>query len=82
MNPFRGWRYYFTTPSLLSGSKSNAVDEDENRDVDADVALKRKQFEEVAVTGEHMLGWARLQPWVSRVLSISISCEYLWGLSC
>lgn len=59
VNPSRGWRYYFTTP-VLSGST-----EGENEDADPDAALKRKQFEEVAVSGQHMLGWASLQPWVS-----------------
>lgn len=57
VNPSRGWRYYFTTP-VLSGST-------EGEDEDADAALRRKQFEEVAVSGQHMLGWASLQPWVS-----------------
>ena len=59
VNPSRGWQYYFTTP-VLSG-----LTEGEDGDEHADAALKRKQFEEVAVSGQHMLGWASLQPWVS-----------------
>ena len=55
MNPFRGWRYYFTAPGLLSGAKEE----------DEEAELKRRQFEDVAVTGEHMLDWASVQPWVS-----------------
>ncbi|KAL4780444.1 hypothetical protein BJX76DRAFT_338075, partial [Aspergillus varians] len=47
VNPFRGWDYYFSTPGLLSG-ETNTVDED------AGVLLKKKQFEDVAVSGEEM----------------------------
>lgn len=65
MNPFRGWRYYFTTPGLLSGSKENKVEDEE-------LGLKRRQFKDVAVTGEHMLGWASVQPWVSYPLSLQL----------
>ncbi|KKK17726.1 hypothetical protein ARAM_005982 [Aspergillus rambellii] len=56
VNPFRGWQYYFSAPGLLSGETK--VDGEE----DAGLLLKRKQFEEVAVTGEEMMGWARV-PW-------------------
>lgn len=58
MNPFRGWQYYFTAPGLLSGSK-------ESEDEDEEGKSRRRQFEDVAVTGEHMLNWASVQPWVS-----------------
>ncbi|OJJ86178.1 DUF2011 domain-containing protein [Aspergillus glaucus CBS 516.65] len=58
VNPFRGWQYYFTNPGLLSGSKENG-----DGDEDDEVELKRRQFEDVAVTGEHMLDWASVQPW-------------------
>ncbi|KAL4908746.1 hypothetical protein BDW74DRAFT_173975 [Aspergillus multicolor] len=48
---FRGWSYYFSTPGLLSGKG----DEGEE---DAGVAQKRKQFEDVAVSGEDMVKMA------------------------
>jgi hypothetical protein len=53
VNPFRGWEYYFSAPKLLSGSKED----------DPQVALRRKQFEEVAVSGQQMGEWAKV-PWV------------------
>ncbi|KAE8376251.1 hypothetical protein BDV26DRAFT_282804 [Aspergillus bertholletiae] len=52
VKPFRGWEYYFSTPGMLSGSKED----------DPKLALKRKQFEEVAVSGEQMGEWAKV-PW-------------------
>ncbi|KAE8389244.1 hypothetical protein BDV23DRAFT_100186 [Aspergillus alliaceus] len=52
VNPFRGWDYYFSAPGLLSGSKED----------DPKVALRRKQFEEVAVSGQQMGEWAKV-PW-------------------
>ncbi|KAL5358481.1 hypothetical protein BJX96DRAFT_173478 [Aspergillus floccosus] len=55
VTPFRGWEYYVTTPALLSGAGAR----DELTDA---AALKRKQFEDVAVTGEQMMGWAQV-PW-------------------
>ncbi|GAB1215832.1 hypothetical protein ATERTT37_005029 [Aspergillus terreus] len=55
VTPSRGWEYYFTTPALLSGT--SVGDE-----LAAATALKRKQFEDVAVTGEQMMGWAQV-PW-------------------
>ena len=58
VNPFRGWGYYFTAPALLSGT----ITGDETEDVN--VARRRKQFEEVAVSGQNVLGWADV-PWVS-----------------
>lgn len=58
VNPFRGWSYYFTAPALHSGSSTG------NENEDADVALRRKLFEEVAVSGQNVLDWADV-PWVS-----------------
>ncbi|KAB8219411.1 hypothetical protein BDV33DRAFT_109558 [Aspergillus novoparasiticus] len=52
VKPFRGWEYYFSAPALLSGSKED----------DPKLALRRKQFEEVAVSGEQMGEWAKV-PW-------------------
>ncbi|KAE8132596.1 hypothetical protein BDV38DRAFT_207625 [Aspergillus pseudotamarii] len=52
VKPFRGWEYYFSTPGLLSGSKED----------DPKRALRRKQFEEAAVSGEQMGEWAKV-PW-------------------
>lgn len=56
LNPFRGWQYYFTTPELLSdsGAKQDPASASTNR---------RKQFEEVAVTGQQMLRWSEVS-WV------------------
>lgn len=71
VNPFRGWGYYFTRPELLSGSRSQGI---AGEDEGMDAALKRKQFEELAVSGQHILGWA-LQPWVSFIPFHSISCR-------
>ncbi|KAH8427920.1 DUF2011 domain-containing protein [Aspergillus melleus] len=50
VNPFRGWGYYFSTPTL-SGVK---VDEDPQLEV------RKKQFADVAVSGDDMLAWARV----------------------
>lgn len=58
VSPFRGWGYYFTAPALLSGSSTG------NENEDADLALRRKLFEEVAVSGQNVLDWADV-PWVS-----------------
>ncbi|KAL4983778.1 hypothetical protein BDW68DRAFT_181302 [Aspergillus falconensis] len=55
VNPFRGWSYYFSTPRLLAGTGAE-------RDEDEGVALKRKQFEDVAVSGEDMVKLAGV-PW-------------------
>jgi hypothetical protein len=57
VKPFRGWNYYFSTPELLTGTGTK-VDED------VGVALKRKQFEDVAVSGEDMVKLSGV-PWVS-----------------
>lgn len=54
---FRGWQYYFSTPSLF--------ELDENEVVKETIAEQRRQFEDMAVTGEHITTWAKAQPWVS-----------------
>lgn len=54
---FRGWQYYFSTPSLLGL--------EENESVKETIAEQRRQFEDMAVTGEHITSWAKAQPWVS-----------------
>lgn len=56
VRPFRGWEYYFSTPALYSGSKS--------AEAEAIAALRREQYEDVAVTGEQLLSWANVQSWV------------------
>ncbi|KAJ5959391.1 uncharacterized protein N7479_006541 [Penicillium vulpinum] len=53
----RGWDYYFSTPSL-QGTRSEPTAEDEIR-----IAEKKKQFEDVAVSGQHMLTWANSLVW-------------------
>ncbi|KAJ5826130.1 hypothetical protein N7474_003268 [Penicillium riverlandense] len=51
---FRGWQYYVSTPSLLDPKSTE----------DADIiAEKQRQFEDVAVSGQHMLTWAKSQAW-------------------
>lgn len=57
---FRGWQYYFSTSSLWTEGGDKSEEEE------ADLAAKKKQFEDIAVTGEHMMSWAKSQPWVSR----------------
>ncbi|OOQ83500.1 hypothetical protein PEBR_34366 [Penicillium brasilianum] len=52
---FRGWQYYFSTPSLFG------LDEDDM--VKETIAEQRRQFEDMAVTGEHITTWAKAQPW-------------------
>lgn len=54
---FRGWQYYFSTPSLFGLDESEVVKET--------IAEQRRQFEDMAVTGEHITTWAKAQPWVS-----------------
>ncbi|KAJ6011666.1 hypothetical protein N7451_003078 [Penicillium sp. IBT 35674x] len=51
----RGWQYYFSTPSLW-GSSVELEDQ-------ASQSEKRGQFEDMAVTGEHIMTWAKSQPW-------------------
>ncbi|KAJ5644198.1 uncharacterized protein N7484_006705 [Penicillium longicatenatum] len=51
----RGWQYYFSTPSLWSSSVEL---EDQTSQSE-----KREQIEDMAVTGEHILTWAKSQPW-------------------
>lgn len=58
VNPFRGWSYYFSVPGLLSGEDKSKTRED------AGVLQKRKQFEDVAVSGEDMAKFAGVS-WVS-----------------
>lgn len=53
---FRGWQYYFTAPSLFG---IHGMPEDEESQ-----AERRRQFEETAVSGEHLTEWAKSQPWV------------------
>ena len=53
---FRGWQYYFSTPSLYALKDIEDEEHEEER---------RRQFEEIAVSGEHITTWAKSQPWVS-----------------
>ncbi|PLN75851.1 hypothetical protein BDW42DRAFT_179976 [Aspergillus taichungensis] len=52
VNPFRGWEYYFTAPGLLSGTTVAGED--------VEFQMKRRQFEDVAVSGENMQAWAKV----------------------
>ncbi|KAL2012314.1 hypothetical protein VTN00DRAFT_5032 [Thermoascus crustaceus] len=49
--PFRGWQYYVTAPELLSERPSAEWSEQ--------AALKRKEYEDVAVTGAQLFDWAK-----------------------
>jgi hypothetical protein len=49
--PFRGWQYYVTTPQLMKLTPSEQQHEVDN--------VKRKQYEDIAVTGAQILHWAR-----------------------
>ncbi|KAJ5720426.1 uncharacterized protein N7483_008360 [Penicillium malachiteum] len=53
---FRGWQYYFSSSSLWNKSEVKSEDE-------ADQTRKKEQFEDIAVTGEQMMSWAKSQPW-------------------
>ncbi|KAJ5702247.1 hypothetical protein N7488_009795 [Penicillium malachiteum] len=53
---FRGWQYYFSNSSLWSKREVESEEE-------ADQATKKEQFEDIAVTGEQMMSWAKSQPW-------------------
>ncbi|RJE25920.1 hypothetical protein PHISCL_01762 [Aspergillus sclerotialis] len=57
VRPFRGWEYYFTTPDLLSSSLSAPKPAQESLNTE-----KRKQFEDAAVSGLELMGWAN-KPW-------------------
>lgn len=61
----RGWDYYFSTPSLQGTRSGEPTAEDEIR-----IAEKKKQFEDMAVSGQHMLAWANSLVWVSGYPSI------------
>ncbi|KAJ5387959.1 hypothetical protein N7509_010500 [Penicillium cosmopolitanum] len=52
---FRGWQYYFTDPTLY-GLKDEL-------DIEAQLSEKRRQYEDTAVTGDHITSWAKAQPW-------------------
>lgn len=54
--PFRGWRYYFTKPELMH---IPARDAEEKAQIEAEVFERRKEYEDVAVTGEEVLDWAK-----------------------
>ncbi|KAL2827841.1 hypothetical protein BDW59DRAFT_143891 [Aspergillus cavernicola] len=62
VNPFRGWGYYFSAPGLLSVDRRGKGRDGEDEDEDAGVLLKRKQFEDVAVSGEEMVRLSGV-PW-------------------
>lgn len=57
---FRDWDYYFSTPTLSASHSGEISDEHK-----AYLAEKQQQFENMAVSGDHMLGWTQSQSWVS-----------------
>ncbi|CAG8032811.1 unnamed protein product [Penicillium salamii] len=54
----RNWDYYFSTP-ILSSVNSGEISPEEV----AQLAEKQQQFENMAVSGDHVLGCAQSQPW-------------------
>lgn len=62
---FRGWQYYFTTPTLYGLKDDSNTDEK--------LAEMRRQYEDTAVTGDHITTWAKAQPWVCGAFSLDIS---------
>ncbi|RMJ24363.1 hypothetical protein PHISP_04764 [Aspergillus sp. HF37] len=55
VRPFRGWEYYFTTPGLLSTSTSTLAGINADAGVDNGFIEKRRQFEDVAVSGDEVV---------------------------
>lgn len=58
----RGWDYYFSTPTL-SATHSGEIKPEEQ----AQLVEKQQRFENMAVSGDHILGWTQSQPWVSGI---------------
>jgi hypothetical protein len=54
--PFRGWRYYFTKPELIHIS---ARDDQERAQIEAEESMRRREYEDVAITGAEVLDWAK-----------------------
>lgn len=56
----RGWDYYFSTPSLQGTSHETPTEEEAKQ-----ILEQKKQFEDMAVSGQHMLTWSQKLVWVS-----------------
>lgn len=54
--PFRGWRYYFTKPELMHLS---ARHDHEKAQIEADELMRRREYENIAITGAEVLDWAK-----------------------
>ncbi|RAK90149.1 hypothetical protein BO79DRAFT_208431 [Aspergillus costaricaensis CBS 115574] len=52
VNPFRGWGYYFSAPGMMAGEKEKEQEEEER------LREKRRQFEDVAVSGVQVVGFS------------------------
>ncbi|GAQ42470.1 hypothetical protein AtubIFM55763_002979 [Aspergillus tubingensis] len=52
VNPFRGWGYYFSAPGMMAGEKEKVQEEEER------LREKRRQFEDVAVSGVQVVGFS------------------------
>lgn len=61
VRPSRGWEYHFTTPRLLFSSTTTAEE--------SAYAEKKRQFEDVAITGAQLMGWSE-RAWPG--------CHYPW----
>ncbi|KAL1970047.1 hypothetical protein VTN77DRAFT_6452 [Rasamsonia byssochlamydoides] len=59
VNPFRGWQYYFTTPALWRSGGGQQAESDST----AAAAAKRKEYEDVAVSGRDLLELAGKGTW-------------------
>lgn len=51
--PFRGWEYYFTRPELMNVSARDPAR------LETEETNRRKEFEDIAVTGGEVLKWAQ-----------------------
>lgn len=58
----RGWDYYFSTPTLSATHSGEIKPEDQ-----AQLAEKQQRFEDMAVSGDHIVEWTQSQPWVSAI---------------
>jgi hypothetical protein len=85
VRPFRGWEYYFTTPGLLSSTSSSAgTGTKASPDADAGSGFieKRRQFEDVAVSGDEVVRLQQ-QAWVSfSSPSVYLGCSVdIWSIA-
>jgi hypothetical protein len=61
VTPFRGWRYYVTSPALILSGQHHA-------EADSTIDARRNEYEDVAVSGTQLVELAARGTWVSRFL--------------